>query len=62
MKTKAQSKLIVLDSPGFVSLRTFITALSTPHDAQKLEHAGPSDSPGLDDFAHMGLINDLLLE
>ena len=27
---------------------------------QKAEQNGPTESPGLDDFAHMGLINDLL--
>lgn len=27
---------------------------------QKLESHAPNESPGLDDFAHMGLINDLL--
>ena len=27
---------------------------------QKQEAGGPADSPGLDDFAHMGLITELL--
>jgi hypothetical protein len=27
---------------------------------QRSEQNGPTESPGLDDFAHMGLINDLL--
>eukprot|EP00891_Asterochloris_glomerata_P000431 jgi/Astpho2/431/Aster-x0438 len=33
---------------------------STPPPSKKPEHLGPEDSPGLDGFAHMGLINDLL--
>jgi hypothetical protein len=28
--------------------------------AQRVEVAPPAESPGLDDFAHMGLITDLL--
>ncbi|KAK9834319.1 hypothetical protein WJX81_006825 [Elliptochloris bilobata] len=33
---------------------------STPVATKRADHAGPAESPGLDDFAHMGLITDLL--